>query len=876
MVRPQSLVRHLSTAILALATLAGTVAPGFAHPAQIASAVPNGRGNYVPGELLIQFEPGLDDAEKDAIRGHVRGALKRELRRPRHGRGAQRAEGVLELVALPPDVSVEDAASALQGEPGIEFAEPNLLRTADEVSNDPYLLNGSLWGLASGASSEFGTHAEDAWAAGLVGSNDVYVGIVDTGVQITHTDLSGQIWTNPFETPGNGVDDDGNGYVDDVRGWDFRNNDNSVFDNALDDDHGTHVSGTIGAHGGNGIGVIGVNWQVKLIPAKFIGSVSGSVADEIEAMDYLVDLKQRHGINIVATNNSYGGSAQSVAEYQAILRAAQAGILFVASAGNNSRDTDALPSFPAAYDTSPDAGYDSVISVAAIASDGTLATFSNYGASRVDLGAPGVGIWSTVPTNSYASFNGTSMAAPHVTGAVALYASQNPGASAAQIKQALLDSTVPTPSLAGKSVSGGRLNVFAALGGTPVNNDEFATPTSVNGLPAQFLRDTDDATEQSGEPTATDCGTIGKTVWYRHLANANGSLTVLSAGSDFDTLIAVYTGNAVDGLTPVAGGCNDNASGTSQSQVALQTVAGTTYYIQVGGNDGDSGSLAIAFTDDPPPPGGLQITGVNYTSLTLSWTDLTGESAYRIERKPAVGGSWKEIKKLNANVTSYTNTGLSPNTAYLFRLRADIPGQSPTDYSEEVSGSTLGPPPAPDGLNVGSPQVDRLLITWNDLAAEKDYRLERSPNGVNSWKEIKKLSTNVTSFTNTGLAAGTTYHYRLRAGSQAGFSAYSTVVSGTTLPLLPIEAPTDLQVGSPTIKSLTLTWIDASNNEKGFKIERQNPDGTWKQIKTVSAGVTTYIDGGRSRNTTHNYRVRAYNSAGNSNYSAEANGTTSP
>jgi subtilisin family serine protease len=197
---------------------------------------------------------------------------------------------------------------------------------------------------------------------------------------------------------------------------------------------------------------VGVCWNVKFVSAKFLGSTGGTTANAIKAVDYMTNLKKA-GLNIVATNNSWGGGGYSALLYDAINRANDAGILFIAAAGNDGLDIDVSASYPTGYDLP------NVISVAAINSYGELASFSNYGLTQVDLGAPGVAIISTVPSNKYASYNGTSMATPHVTGAAALYKSINPSAIAAQIKAAILNSVIQTPSLSGTTSSGGRLNV---------------------------------------------------------------------------------------------------------------------------------------------------------------------------------------------------------------------------------------------------------------------------------------------------------------------------------------------------------------------------------------------------------------------------------
>jgi subtilisin family serine protease len=377
----------------------------------------------------------------------------------------------VEVVAVPTGDDLDAAIARIEADPAVAYAEPNWIYTVQGARNGPktgpdgskpvplvdYYANGSLWGMygdASAPANSFGSQAAEAWGE-VAGSRTVYVGIIDEGVQVTHPDLDANAWTNPFD-PVDGVDNDRNGFVDDVHGYDFANNDTSVYDGGTRgsaDDHGTHVAGTIGAENGGELGVRGVNHSVTMISGKFMNKRGGTLANAVRAVDYFTDLKTRHGLNVVATNNSWGGSGYSQALDAAIGRANAAGILFVASAGNAGTDNDLTPSYPANY------AHDNVISVAAIDKTGALADFSQYGATTVDLGAPGVDIWSTTASNTYSSYSGTSMAAPHVTGAAALYASRHPGASATEIRQAILGSTTPTASLAGRTVHGGRLDL---------------------------------------------------------------------------------------------------------------------------------------------------------------------------------------------------------------------------------------------------------------------------------------------------------------------------------------------------------------------------------------------------------------------------------
>jgi subtilisin family serine protease len=426
----------------------------------------------VPGEIIVQYHANASVIDQIDARSLVSGAHKQLLR--------DAGDGVLELVAIPSE-AVAGAIAVLQRHPAVRFAEPNYIVTHTTVPNDPRYLDGSLYGVYSEHSppgpaettNVFGSAAETVWAAGHDGSNSVHVLVIDTGV-CPHVDLNANRFVNPFETAGNGIDDDGNGFIDDINGWDFVRDDNTVCD-ADEHFHGTHVAGTIGAVGNNGIGVVGVNQKVTMVSLKFLGPTgNGTLANAVRALDYGTDFKTRHGTKIVASNNSWGCPGcftQSLED--AIKRGANAGINFVAAAGNSNNDNDSSPFYPANHTTLGPGGpgVELVTSVVAIDAFGNKASFSNFGKETTDLGASGVSILSTVPGGGYGTASGTSMASPHVAGALALYASYDGRpfnvAAADARRMDILNNAALTPSLVGLTKTDGRLDLEPLAGGIP-------------------------------------------------------------------------------------------------------------------------------------------------------------------------------------------------------------------------------------------------------------------------------------------------------------------------------------------------------------------------------------------------------------------------
>ena len=400
---------------------------------------------YVANQLIVKFKKGVTATQIDQVK---------------NGLGIVSAKTISLTGAQVwkfSGISVESALAKYSTSSLFEYIEPDYIVTAgaltpkSTIPNDPSF--SQLWGLnntgQSGGTVDADIDAPEAWDI-QTGNPNLVVGIIDTGVDYNHQDLVGNIWTNPGEIAADGIDNDGNGYIDDVRGWDFAYNDNNPMDVY---GHGTHVSGTIAGKGNNGIGVTGVAWNAQIMPLKFLDdSGSGSTSNAILAISYAT----AKGVKI--TNNSWGGGSFSQALYDAINAAGQLGSLFIAAAGNDyGNNNDTNPHYPSSYNLA------NIISVASTTRTDSLSSFSNIGLTSVDLGAPGSDIYSTTPGNTYSTYSGTSMATPHVSGAAALLWSQNPTWTAQQVKTALMNTGDSLASLAGKTVSGKRLNVYNAL-----------------------------------------------------------------------------------------------------------------------------------------------------------------------------------------------------------------------------------------------------------------------------------------------------------------------------------------------------------------------------------------------------------------------------
>ncbi len=533
--------------------------------------------------------------------------------------------------------------------------EPNGVFRAAAIPNDS--LFSTLWGMHQ--ANDVDINAPEAWDSGADCSSQV-VAVIDTGVMYDHADLAGNMWRNPSEQI-NGIDDDSNGVIDDVYGFNTITNSGDPRD---DNGHGTHCAGTIGARGGNGVGVAGVCHSIQIMAVKFLDSSgSGSLWNAVRAINYVTAMKRR-GVNIVLSSNSWGGGGYFSTLLSAMQDAQNAGLLFVAAAGNNYNNNDASPSYPASYNL------DSIVSVAAIDRYGSKASFSNYGATSVDIAAPGVSIASTWVGGGYNTISGTSMATPHVSGVLAFLKARAPYLTWQQLKAALMrgDMVKPLSGLQGQMIVPGIPNL-AAL----VSDPSRFVPVPVTPLPTATAVPT--ATPVATRtptpiPTATPRPTITPTptpAWY----NISGAITDAS-------------GNLLSGATVTLrfsdGTSRAATTGPSGEYVFLSILSPVRYSLTV---------TKAGYQFNPVQDGYLDRNMTNDFQALLSQLEVSARVIRGIDGTPIVG----------ARITNGSSTAISDSQGLVtfslpfgaaYSMKLELPPDATYIVQDTLSGEAEG------------------------------------------------------------------------------------------------------------------------------------------------------------------------------------------
>jgi outer membrane protein assembly factor BamB/subtilisin family serine protease len=590
----------LGGALLHAAVPSGANIPSAFTPTEQAQGYRNGR-------VLVKLREGVaPDADPARLEIETRAGVS--------GRRAFSHLQRQQILEFDQARSVEAVMQSLRASGLYEFVEPDRILHALVTPTDPSF--GQQWSL-NNTGQNGGTAGDDiravtAWDT-LHDASGVIVGVVDSGMRLTHTDLAANLWNN----------------TDGTHGFNAVTNTRIPTDDATPG-HGTHVSGIIGAIGNNGVGISGVAWKVQLMPLKFLDSSgSGSQSDELTCFNFAI----ANGAKVL--NGSFGSIGYSAAEFAAIQQLQAAGIILVVAAGNDGLSVETDSAYPAGY------LLDNIVTVAATTHSDALASYSNFSSGLTDLGAPGGdatttgGILSTLngSDTDYGVLSGTSMAAPHVTGAIALLKAKFPTDTYRQTINRLLRATTKLSSLNGKVQTGGRLNLANALTSTDSRpfNDDFASRAQLSGSNVRVRSSNVGATSESGEPAIAGV-TASHSLWWTWTAPVSGLYAFDTVGSAYDTVLSVFTGSSLGGLTVAAS--NDDSPGTTASRVTFNVTAGTTYQIAVDGKGATSIGLTVLKVGAVPANDNFanaqSVSGINFavSASNLNASSETGEPVH--------------------------------------------------------------------------------------------------------------------------------------------------------------------------------------------------------------------------------------------------------
>ncbi len=749
------------------ATVASLLAPlALAQSTGASFTAEEIKQGYSSRTVLAKPRDGAAASDLTSIESAAGGV---KLRRTLRGASGIR---VLDVAATE---SVKETVERLKASGKYDYVEPDYLVKADLAPNDPRYLAGDQWALRNlgqnSGKAGADISAEDAWSIQSSASG-VIVAVIDSGMRVTHEEFRNNLWVNPGETGKefNGVDDDNNGYVDDINGINSIIALNTRGNGAPVDaaGHGTAVASVIAAGGNNSLGMTGVAWSANLMALRFLdASGFGSTSDEIECIDYAIAKKAQ------IINASFGGSAFSQSLYDALKRARDASIIVVCSAGNDTENNDLVPHYPSSY------LLDNIIAVASTSRIDELSSFSDYGAGLIELAAPGSSILcaSAATDNGYQTISGTSFSAPMVSGSLALLRAKFPNDTYRATINRLLRSVDVLPLLKGKTATGGRLNLAAALRSTTSRpyNDDFATRGVLTGENITARSAAQGSTREAGEPI--HAGTAGNgSLWWSWTAPRSGTVTLDTAGSVTDTLLHVYTGSAVASLTSIASN-DDESSSVKTSKLSFTANAGTTYQLAVDNKNNDGGGLVILkvslLSNNDNFDSAQTVVGRSWNATADNRTATRETDEPRIKNNTGGHSLWYKwvcpadrryhlstyTDGFNSMVGVYTGTALS-NLAEVSTATSDgdstltiidagltFTGKAGTTYYISVDNEAGGTGPTTGSFMVscidseweafGSGGIDTVAIAPNGTlhtTAGQGYLYAFNPDGTRKWR----------------------------------------------------------------------------------------------------------------------------------------------
>ena len=639
--------------------------------------------SYEPNEVLVKFKPFTLHAKSQSVLSSM------GMQTVKHYKLVD-----VYLVRTSPGNRVKDAIEKLKKNPYVRYAEPNYLwRAYATFPNDPdFALQ---WGLhntgQTGGTVDADIDAPEAWDV-ETGESNVVIAVIDTGVDYTHEDLVANIWTNEGEIAGDTIDNDGNGYVDDVHGINAINGSGDPMDDFADVYHGTHCAGIIAAKGNNNTGVSGVCWSAKIMGLKFLDEWgSGWTSDAIECIEYMVNMKNTHGVNVKVSSNSWGGGGYSYALEDAINLAGDNDIVFVAAAGNWGTNNDLIPNYPSGY------GCLNIISVAASDYNDTLAYFSQYGYNSVDVTAPGVDIWSAKWGDAYQYLSGTSMATPHVAGLAGLISANNPSLSYLDVKEKIFRTVDPKVYLEDVIASGGRINAYNAL----------TAPIP----PGPFIYSLSPGIASYGDEIIIEGTHFGESQGAGYVKFFNNITAPITTWSD----------NQIG--TTVPDGCQSGPvtvtdDGGLESNGKILTLTGSI-----------SGSVTDEHTGNPIEAV-IDVYDSNWWPISYSWSDSEGD--YTVCKLPT-GNYYVLAGTLTCYLDEWYDNTLTQYDATLVHVEA--PHETPNiDFTLSTGGSISGRitdehtgNPIEANISVYNSNGWSISYTWSD--SEGDYTVCKLPTG---------------------------------------------------------------------------------------------------------------------------------------------------